>query len=103
MMTKRSQHQVKPTAPNNRPTPWGLLLLTAAMLLSLYRLLRGPSIADRVLALDTVFVNTVGVVLVLGVLFETNLYFEAVLIIAMMGFVGTCALAKYVLRGDLME
>lgn len=79
------------------------VLLAAAMLLSLYRLLRGPSIADRVLALDTVFVNTVGVVLVLGVLFETNLYFEAVLIIAMMGFVGTCALAKYVLRGDLME
>ena len=80
-----------------------MTLLGAAMVLSLYRLLRGPSIADRVLALDTVFVNTVGVVLVLGVLFETNLYFEAVLIIAMMGFVGTCALAKYVLRGDLME
>ncbi len=79
------------------------IMLTAAMLLSLYRLLRGPSIADRVLALDTVFVNTVGVVLLPGVLFETNLYFEAVLIIAMMGFVGTCALAKYVLRGDLME
>ena len=70
-----------------------MTLLGAAMVLSLYRLLRGPSIADRVLALDTVFVNTVGVVLVLGVLFETNLYFEAVLIIAMMGFVGTCALA----------
>lgn len=80
-----------------------MTLLGAAMVLSLYRLLRGPSIADRVLALDTVLVNTVGVVLVLGVLFETNLYFEAVLIIAMMGFVGTCALAKYVLRGDLME
>lgn len=80
-----------------------LAMLGAAMLLALYRLLRGPSIADRVLALDTVVINTVGVVLVLGVLLETNLYFEAVLIIAMMGFVGTCALAKYVLRGDLME
>ncbi len=80
-----------------------LAMLGAAMVLALYRLLRGPSIADRVLALDTVFINTVGVVLVLGVLLETNLYFEAVLIIAMMGFVGTCALAKYVLRGDLME
>ncbi|MCR9163350.1 MAG: K+/H+ antiporter subunit F [Nannocystaceae bacterium] len=79
------------------------VLLGAAMVLSLYRLLVGPSVPDRVLALDTVFVNTVGLVLLLGIVFETDLYFEAVLIIAMMGFVGTCALAKYVLRGDLME
>ncbi len=79
------------------------VLIGAAMVLSLYRLLVGPSVPDRVLALDTVFVNTVALVLVLGILFETDVYFEAVLIIAMMGFVGTCALAKYVLRGDLME
>jgi multicomponent K+:H+ antiporter subunit F len=79
------------------------VLIGAAMVLSLYRLLVGPSVPDRVLALDTVFVNTVALVLVLGILFKTDLYFEAVLIIAMMGFVGTCALAKYVLRGDLME
>ena len=79
------------------------VLIGAAMVLSLYRLLVGPSVPDRVLALDTVFVNTVALVLVLGILFQTDLYFEAVLIIAMMGFVGTCAFAKYVLRGDLME
>lgn len=79
----------------------GMLFL--AMVLALIRLLRGPSVPDRVLALDTVFVNTVGVVLVLGIWLETNIYFEAVLIIAMMGFIGTVALAKYVLRGDLME
>lgn len=79
------------------------VLIGSAMVLSLYRLLVGPSVPDRVLALDTVFVNTVALVLVLGILFKTDLYFEAVLIIAMMGFVGTCALAKYVLRGDLME
>ena len=79
------------------------VLIGLSMVLSLYRLLMGPSVPDRVLALDTVFVNTVALVLVLGILFKTDLYFEAVLIIAMMGFVGTCALAKYVLRGDLME
>jgi len=79
------------------------VLIGLSMVLSLYRLLIGPSVPDRVLALDTVFVNTVALVLVLGILFKTDLYFEAVLIIAMMGFVGTCALAKYVLRGDLME
>ena len=80
-----------------------LAMLVLAMVLALVRLLRGPSVPDRVLALDTVFVNTVGVVLVLGIWLETNIYFEAVLIVAMMGFIGTCALAKYVLRGDLME
>ncbi len=80
-----------------------LAMLFLAMVLALVRLLRGPSVPDRVLALDTVFVNTVGVVLVLGIWLETSIYFEAVLIIAMMGFIGTCALAKYVLRGDLME
>lgn len=80
-----------------------LAMLFLAMVLALVRLLRGPSVPDRVLALDTVFVNTVGVVLVLGIWLETNIYFEAVLIIAMMGFIGTAALAKYVLRGDLME
>lgn len=80
-----------------------LAMLFLAMVLALVRLLQGPSVPDRVLALDTVFVNTVGVVLVLGIWLQTNIYFEAVLIIAMMGFIGTCALAKYVLRGDLME
>jgi len=80
-----------------------LAMLLLAMILALTRLLIGPSVPDRVLALDTVFINTVGVVLVVGIWQETNIYFEAVLIIAMMGFIGTCALAKYVLRGDLME
>ena len=80
-----------------------LAMLLLAMVLALTRLLIGPSVPDRVLALDTVFINTVGVVLVVGIWQETNIYFEAVLIIAMMGFIGTCALAKYVLRGDLME
>jgi len=78
-------------------------VLALAMLLSLYRLFAGPSMPDRILALDTVFVNTVAILLVLGIVLRTSVYFEAVLIIAMMGFVGTCALAKYLLRGDIME
>lgn len=78
-------------------------VLAVAMLLSIIRLFRGPTVPDRILALDTVFVNTVAVLLVLGIVLRTSVYFEAVLIIAMMGFVGTCALAKYLLRGDIME
>lgn len=80
-----------------------LAVLAVAMLLSVVRLFRGPTFPDRILALDTVFVNTVAVLLVLGIVLRTSVYFEAVLIIAMMGFVGTCALAKYLLRGDIME
>jgi len=83
--------------------PAVLAVLALSMLLCLYRLLRGPALPDRILAVDTLFVNTVAVLLVLGILLRTSYYFEAVLLIAMMGFVGTCALAKYLLRGDIME
>lgn len=78
-------------------------ILVLSMILTLIRLFRGPSFPDRILALDTLFVNTVGLLLVLGIILDTSVYFEAVLLIAMMGFVGTCALAKYILRGDIME
>ncbi|MEM6788775.1 MAG: K+/H+ antiporter subunit F [Myxococcota bacterium] len=83
--------------------PIALGVLVLAMLLSLARLFRGPSLPDRILALDTLFVNTIAVLLVLGIVLDTSVYFEAVLLIAMMGFVSTCALAKYLLRGDIME
>jgi multicomponent K+:H+ antiporter subunit F len=78
-------------------------VLALAMVLALIRLFAGPSVPDRILALDTLFVNTVALLLVLGIVFHTSVYFEAVLLIAMMGFVATCALAKYLLRGDIME
>ena len=79
----------------------GVIML--AMVLCLFRLFSGPSVPDRILALDTLFVNVVALLLVLGMVLDTSVYFEAVLLIAMMGFVGTCALAKYLLRGDIME
>ena len=79
------------------------LVILLAMVLCIVRLFKGPSVPDRILALDTLFVNTVALLLVLGFILDTSVYFEAVLLIAMMGFVGTCALAKYLLRGDIME
>jgi multicomponent K+:H+ antiporter subunit F len=80
-----------------------LVVLILSMALSLVRLFKGPSFPDRILALDTLFVNTVGMLLLLGIVFDTSVYFESVLLISMMGFVGTCAFAKYLLRGDIME
>lgn len=74
-----------------------------AMLLNLWRLLRGPAAEDRVLALDTLYINTIAMVLMLSIRFDSRLYFEAALLIAMTGFVGTIALAKYLLRGNLMD
>ena len=78
-------------------------LVAAAALLSLWRLLVGPSAPDRILALDTLYINTIALLVLLGIHLASPLYFEAALLIALMGFVGTVALAKYLLRGDIIE
>ena len=77
--------------------------VSVAMLLNLWRLLRGPDPTDRILALDTLYINAIGLLVLLGIRLETFLYFEAALLIAMMGFVGTVALSKYLMRGDVIE
>ena len=74
-----------------------------AMLLSLWRLLRGPSVPDRILALDTLYVNTIAALILFGMYLRSAVYFEAALIIAMLGFVGTVMLSKFVLRRDIVE
>ena len=79
------------------------LLLGLAMLFALYRLLRGPRAQDRVLALDTLYVNAMLLVLTFGIEAGTALYFEAALIIGTLGFVSTAALAKFLLRGEVIE
>lgn len=80
-----------------------MALLGLALLLNLYRLLRGPSVPDRILALDTLYINTVAVLILFGMRLGTTIYFEAALVIAMLGFVGTVALSKYLMRRDIIE
>jgi multicomponent K+:H+ antiporter subunit F len=80
-----------------------LVMMSLALLLNLWRLLRGPSAADRVVALDTMYVNTLALLVLLGVWRGSPLYFEAGLVIAMLGFVGTVALCRYLLRGRIVE
>lgn len=80
-----------------------LAAVSLAMLLCGWRLLRGPDLADRILALDTLYINTVALVVVLGMRWQTALLFEAALVIAMLGFVATVALARFVTRGDVVE
>lgn len=79
------------------------LLLALAMGLALYRLLRGPRAQDRVLALDTLYVNAMLLILVFGIAAESRDFFEAALVIAMLGFVSTAAAAKFLLRGEVIE
>jgi multicomponent K+:H+ antiporter subunit F len=83
--------------------PIALAMMAAALLLNLWRLLRGPSVMDRITALDTMAVNAVALLVLLGVQRGSTLHFEAALVIAMVGFVSTVALCKYVLRGNIIE
>ena len=80
-----------------------LVLYAAAMGLALARLLRGPRAQDRVVALDFIFLVAMLAMLVLGVRYESNMYFEGALLMALFGFVGTAALAKFLLRGEVIE
>ena len=80
---------------------FGLFVL--ALLLNLYRLLRGPTLPDRALALDTMYINTIGLIVLYGISSDSKLYFDAAMLIALIGFVSTVAVAKYMLRGDIIE
>jgi multicomponent K+:H+ antiporter subunit F len=77
--------------------------VSLAMALCAWRLIRGPHMPDRVLAIDTLYINAVALVVLLGIRLQTPILFEAALIIAMLGFVSTVALARYLTRGDVIE
>lgn len=80
-----------------------IVIVSLASVLSLARLMIGPDIPDRILALDTLYVNAIALLVLFGMTQGSMLYFEAALLIALLGFIGTVALSKYLLRGDIME
>lgn len=82
---------------------FALAAVTLSLLLCGWRLQRGPETPDRLLALDTLYINVAALVILLGIRWGTALLFEAALIVAMLGFVSTVALARYLSRGDVME
>ena len=79
------------------------LLLALAMTCALYRLLRGPRAHDRVLALDTLYVNAMLLILSFGIVWASRDFFEVALVIGALGFVSTAAAAKFLLRGEVIE
>ncbi|ROR21524.1 multisubunit potassium/proton antiporter PhaF subunit [Comamonas sp. BIGb0124] len=81
----------------------GQFLLVSAMALGALRLMRGPSAQDRILALDNVYISGMLLIQVFGLTFGTKAYFEAALLIAIFGFVSSTAMAKFLLRGEVIE
>ena len=86
---------------------WSLLiaqvLLGVAMVIATFRMIRGPRAQDRIVAFDALYVNAMLLLLVFGIGTGSTLYFEAALVISLLGFVGTLALAKFVMRGEVIE
>jgi multicomponent K+:H+ antiporter subunit F len=82
---------------------YALACVVLAMLFCTARLLIGPAAHDRVLALDTLWMCCMLLALVLGMRFESLIYFEAAMLIALIGFVSTVALTKFLMRGEIIE
>ncbi len=82
---------------------FALACFALALLLNLWRLARGPLAADRILALDTMTINAIALIVLAGIRWNSALYFEAALMFAMVGFVSTVALCRFLLRGDVIE
>lgn len=77
--------------------------VSLAMMMNMYRLVVGPDAPDRILAVDTLVINSIALVLLFGILFNSTLFFEASLLLAMVGFLTTVAYCKYLLRGNVIE
>lgn len=82
---------------------FGFVCLGLALGLNLWRLIRGPASGDRILALDTMVINAIALIVLIGIAKANDTYFEAALLLAMVGFVGTVAYCKFLLRGDIIE
>jgi multicomponent K+:H+ antiporter subunit F len=80
-----------------------LVMYGLAMAIALLRLLRGPRAQDRVVALDFISIVALLVMLVLAIRYRSATYFEGALLMALFGFLGSCALAKFLLRGEVIE
>ena len=74
-----------------------------AMLMNLWKVVTGTEITDRILALDTMFINSIALVVLFGVFLSSEIFFEASLTMAMLGFISTVAYARFLLRGNIIE
>ncbi|AWI58926.1 K+/H+ antiporter subunit F [Sinorhizobium fredii] len=86
---------------------WSVLLaqvmLALAMAFALYRVIKGPRAQDRILGLDTLYINAMLMLLAFGIRTANTIYFETALIIALIGFASSIAFAKFLMRGEVIE
>lgn len=82
---------------------FGFFAASIALVLNLWRLIAGPTLMDRVLAFDTMVINTIAMIMFYGMQQETTLYFESALLLSMFGFISTVAFCRFRLRGDIIE
>ena len=80
-----------------------LAILLLAMLMMLYRVVKGPTTADRVIALDSIGIALISVVELLSILLDTTLYFEVILLLSILAFIGTVAFSKFLERGEIIQ
>lgn len=78
-------------------------MICVGMSMCAFRIVTGPDISDRIVALDTLAINAIGLLILIGIQYQSTLYFEGGVLIALLGFVTTSALAKFLLRGDIIE
>lgn len=79
------------------------IVVGLCQLMAMIRVIIGPETGDRILALDTMVLNAIGLIVLMGLAQGTRVYFEVSLIIAMLGFLSTVSYARFVLRGDVIE
>ena len=82
---------------------FGFVAVSLALLMNLWRLAVGPTVIDRVLAVDTMVINTIALIILFGIQVDTALYFESALLLAMFSFISTVAFCRFILRGDVIE
>jgi multicomponent K+:H+ antiporter subunit F len=87
----------------NQAIDLAFALLGLSLALSFARLMRGPDVTDRILALDTLYVNSAAMLVLYGLKLGTGRYYEPALLIAMLGFITTVVLSKFLTRGDVIE
>lgn len=82
---------------------FGFVAVSAALVMNLWRLAAGPTVMDRVVAVDTMVVNIIAMIILYGIWVRTTLYFESALLLAMFSFISTVACCRFLLRGDVIE
>lgn len=80
-----------------------LLLVSLAFVILLYRLIKGPTVADRVVALDALGVSLISIVALLSLIYETGYFLEVILLLSILSFIGTTAFAKFIERGEIFD